>query len=173
LQDENVLNGQGMPAVSTNKVASVVLRTSLIAGTLDIADSLIFNHLRGVTASQVFHYIASGLLGGRAFKMGAAAYGLGVVIHYTIAFFWTVVFYLARRKIEFLRQAPVAGGLLYGVVVYAIMNFVVLPLSGVPKLGHMTLAARVNGVLALILCIGLTVSLLLARALQATEGREH
>ena len=138
----------------------VLIRTGLIAGTLDIADSLIFNHLRGVTASQVFHYIASGLIGHRAFEMGAPAYSLGVLIHYTIALFWTVVFYLARRKIEFLKRAPAVSGLLYGVVVYVIMNFAVLPLSGVPKLGHVTLAARVNGVLALMFCIGLTVSLL-------------
>jgi len=65
-----------------------------------------------------------------------------------------------------LRRAPVVSGLLYGIVVYGIMNFVVLPLSGVPKLAHVSLAGRVNGVLALMLCIGLTVSLLLDRGLR-------
>jgi hypothetical protein len=159
--------------IQKNTALFLILRVGLIAGTLDIADSLIFNHLRGVTASQVFHYIASGLIGHQAFEMGAPAYGLGVAIHYTIALFWTLVFFLARRKIEFLRRAPVVSGLLYGVVVYVIMNFVVLPLSAVPKLRHVALAARINGVLALVFCIGLTVSLLLTRSLEGTEGRKY
>ena len=98
--------------------------------------------------------------------MGASGYALGVAIHYTIALFWTCVFYAARQKLDFVKRAPVASGLLYGIVVYGIMNFVVLPLSGVPKLGHVSVAGRVNGVLALMICIGLTVSLLFHRRLR-------
>ena len=141
----------------------LLVRIGLIAGTLDIADALIFSHFRGATPSQVFHYIASGLIGARAFQMGGAAYALGVAIHYAIAMFWTCVFYAVRQKVDFVRRTPVSSGLVYGVVVYVIMNFVVLPLSGVPKLGHVSLAGRINGVLALMVCIGLTVSLLLQR----------
>ncbi|HMK22998.1 MAG TPA: hypothetical protein VK466_11745 [Terriglobales bacterium] len=144
----------------------MLLRIGLIAGTLDIADALIFSHFRGVSPSQVFHYIASGLLGVRAFEMGTSAYALGVLIHYTIALSWTVVYYALWRRFEVIRRTPVLSGLLYGSAVYVIMNFVVLPVSGVPKIGHVTLAARINGVLALMLCIGLTVSVLLHRNLQ-------
>ncbi len=155
------------------RTALLLLRVGLIAGTLDIADALIFSHLRGVTASQVFHYIASGLLGHQAFEMGPAACALGVLIHYTIALFWTAVFYAASRRFEVLRRRPVLSGLLYGVLVYVIMNFVVLPLSGVPKLAHVSLAGRINGVLALMLCIGLTLSLLLRQGLQQTESSKR
>lgn len=41
----------------------LILRTGLIASTLDITDSLIFNEFRGITPTMVFHYIASGLFG--------------------------------------------------------------------------------------------------------------
>jgi len=161
-----VTEDQQPSPISGMETAALLVRVGLIAGTLDIADALIFSHFRGATPSQVFHYIASGLIGSRAFQLGASGYALGVAIHYAIALFWTCAFYVCRQKLALLRRAPVVSGLLYGIVVYGIMNFVVLPLSGVPKLAHVSLAGRVNGVLALMLCIGLTVSLLLDRGLR-------
>ena len=52
---------------------------------------------------------------------------LGVAIHYTIALFWTAVYYAASRWFGILIRRPVVCGLVYGGVVYLIMNFVVLP----------------------------------------------
>jgi len=96
--------------------------------------------------------------------MGLAAVLLGVVIHYAIAMTWTGVYYAASRQFTVLICRPVISGLLYGIVVYLIMNFLVLPLTGVPHAEKaVTLASRVNGVLALMLCIGLTIALLLRR----------
>jgi hypothetical protein len=44
------------------------------------------------------------------------------------------------------------------------MNLVALPLSGVPHpLKPISLVSRVNGVLALMFCIGLTIALLVRR----------
>ncbi len=89
---------------------------------------------------------------------------LGVVLHCTIALIWTGVFYAVARKFAVVTRRPVLSGLLYGGVVYLIMNLIVLPLSGVPQPQHaITLASRINGVLALLLCIGLTISLLMRR----------
>jgi hypothetical protein len=52
-----------------NKVSSllVVLWIGLLAGTLDITENLIFNQLRGISPKMVFQYIASGLVGRKAF----------------------------------------------------------------------------------------------------------
>jgi len=59
----------------------------------------------------------------------------------------------------------------YGVVVYLFMNLGVLPLSGVPHpIKPMTLASRINGVLAVGLFIGLTISLLIRRNTSSTCG---
>jgi hypothetical protein len=148
------------------KPLSLILRVGLIAGTFDIGDALIFSHFRGVTPSMVFHYIASGLIGMRAFEMGAGAVALGVAIHYAIALAWTTIFYVASRKFTVLSRRPVISGLLYGLAVYLFMNLVALPLSGVPRAHKaVTMAARVNGVLAVMLFIGLTISLLMRRSM--------
>jgi hypothetical protein len=142
----------------------VILITGLIAGTLDITDSLVFNHFRGITSTMVFQYIATGLIGRRAIDLGQASVALGIVLHYTIALTWTAIFYVASRKLAILTRRPVICGLLYGAFVYFVMNFIVLPLSRVPHVhATATLSARINAVVALLLCIGLTISLLLRR----------
>lgn len=133
----------------------------LVAGTLDITENIIFNHFRGVTMKMIFQYIASGLIGMKSFSLGAESVALGVAIHYAIAMTWTVVFYFFSRKLLILTRHAAISGIIYGGVVYVIMNFVVLPLTSVPHATKaMTLASRVSGVLALLLCIGLTVALL-------------
>lgn len=143
---------------------SVILPIGLIAGTLDITDNLIFNQLRGITPKMVFQYIASGLIGMKSFEGGLASVALGVVLHYVIALTWTGIFYAASRKLAILGRWPVTCGLLYGGFVYLFMNLVVLPLSGVPHVrSSMTIASRINGVLAVVLFIGLTISQLVRR----------
>ncbi|MHB8487111.1 MAG: hypothetical protein ACYDCM_15475 [Candidatus Acidiferrales bacterium] len=139
-----------------------VVWIGLVAGTLDIAENIIFNHFRGVTMKMIFQYIASGLIGMKSFNLGVESVALGVVIHYTIAMTWTVVFYLLSRKLLILTRQAAISGIVYGGVVYVIMNFIVLPLTSVPHAPRaMTLASRVSGVLALLFCIGLTISLLM------------
>jgi uncharacterized membrane protein YagU involved in acid resistance len=73
--------------------------------------------------------IASGLLGASAFEGGTATAALGLVLHFTIAFGAATVFLLASRRIPLLLRRPIAGGLAYGLMVWAFMQFVVLPLS--------------------------------------------
>jgi hypothetical protein len=147
--------------------ARAVLRIGLIAGTLDIGENLIFNAFRHITPAMVFQYIASGLTGSWAFHAGAASIVLGVAIHYTIAIVWTALFYFASWRMTILVRHPVVCGLAYGALVYLVMNFVVLPLTQVPRApAAMTLASRVSGVLALLFCFGLTVALLTRVAVQ-------
>ena len=149
-----------------SKISSLVtiVWIGLFAGTLDITDNLIFNQLRGITPKIVFQYIASGLIGMQAFRGGLLSIALGVAIHYTIALIWTDVFYAASRKLAILSRRPVLTGLVYGGGVYLFMNFIVLPLSAVPHpRSAITLASRINGVLALLLFIGLPISLLVRR----------
>ena len=137
----------------------------LVAGTLDITENIVFNAFRRITPWRIFQYIASGLLGKRSFQMGWTSVGLGVAIHYAIALAWTAIFYFAATKFVALRRRPILSGLVYGVIVYLVMNFVVLPMTAVPpRPTAVTLVNRVNAVLALMFCIGLTVALLVRRS---------
>jgi uncharacterized membrane protein YagU involved in acid resistance len=159
------------PKASKIRSLVTILWIGLFAGTLDITDNLIFNQLRGTTPKMVFHYIASGLIGMRAFRGGLVSIALGVAIHYSIAVIWTAMFYAASRKFAILGRRPVVSGLVYGGVIYLFMNFIVLPLSGVPHpRSAVTIASRVNAVLALVFFIGLPISLLVRRHLSESHG---
>jgi hypothetical protein len=149
---------------SRPNVFATILRIGLMAGTLDISENIIFNQLRGITPVMVFQYIASGLIGMRSFRAGGASVVLGLLLHYTIALTWTAVFYAASRELAILTRRHVISGLVYGGIVYLVMNLVVLPLSSVPHpRAAITIVSRINAVLALLFCIGLPISLLVRR----------
>jgi hypothetical protein len=155
---------------SVAKSFTRILWIGLVAGTLDITENIVFNAFRGITPWRIFQFIGSGLIDGRSFQLGWASVGLGVLIHYAIALIWTAIFYIAATEFNFnvLLRRPILSGLLYGMLVYAIMNFIVLPLSAVPpRPSAATIAGRVNAVLALMFCIGMPVALLVKRALEA------
>jgi hypothetical protein len=163
------------PSARQTSATLTILWIGLVAGTLDISYNLIYNAFRHVTPAMVFLFIASGLVGvPRAVHMGAAGVALGVIIHYCIAMTWTILFYAASRKIAFLWRRPVISGLLYGCVVFVVMNFVVLPLTNIPHLKRdLTLFAWFYiVVLPLLLCIGLTISLLTKKYAPPPEARQ-
>jgi hypothetical protein len=133
----------------------------LIAGTLDISDALIFFGIRGTPPKLLLRAIASGLLGREALQGGTATATLGLAIHYTITLFWATLFVLAAMRLTFLIQHAILSGLLYGVFIYAVMNFLVLPHTRVvARPQHPAPAVLVNGVLALMICMGLPIALI-------------
>jgi hypothetical protein len=127
----------------------------LVCGTLDISDTLIFTWLRSrVPAEHVLQFIASGVIGPTAFQQGWNSAMLGLAIHYVIALCWVTFFVLVVRRVPSLMRWGVTFGVLYGLVMYAVMNFVVVSLTriGPRRIAHG--ASLVNGVLALVLCFG-------------------
>jgi hypothetical protein len=135
----------------------------LIAGTLDICAAFLTAWLRaGVGPIGLLQYVASGALGPAAFQGGVKTALIGLALHYLIATIWTVVFYLASRKLLFLIERPIQFGLLYGIAVYLIMTFVVVPLSRVtPR--PATITGRTIGILTIMFCVGLPISLVVRR----------
>jgi hypothetical protein len=135
----------------------------LIAGTLDICAAFLTAWLRrGVRPAALLRFVASGLLGPAAFTGGAKTAALGLALHFLIANVATAVFYFASRKWLFLIERPVHSGLLYGVAVYLFMNFVVLPLSLVPR-GPITVSGFIIGLLTIMFCVGLPIALIVRR----------
>jgi len=136
----------------------------LIAGTLDISDALIFYGLRGVPPLGLLRFIAGCLVGVSALHGGVPMAALGLAIHYTITLFWSALFLIAATRIRFLTRHAIASGLLYGVLIYLVMNFVVLPLTRLPpRTHHLAPAVLINGVLALMLFMGLPIALITRR----------
>ena len=101
----------------------------LTAGVLDIADALDLPRRTRGCAWRILQAIASGLLGREAFSGGAWTATLGLGLHFLIATSAAAVYALASLYLPVLVRRPWLCGSAYGLVVYAVMQCVVLPLS--------------------------------------------
>jgi uncharacterized membrane protein YagU involved in acid resistance len=137
-----------------------VLLTALVAGTLDGLAAVIF--LGKMNFMGVFQYIASAIFGTEAFAGGIKTALIGLVLHYFIAFSFTLVFIIASTKTPVLRKNIVLSGIIYGIVVWTIMTLLVVPLTKIPAAPFNYERAILNAVI-LIFCIGLPISYLTAR----------
>jgi hypothetical protein len=106
-----------------------VFTAGLVVGVLDISSAFVIWRQRGVGAQRGLQGIAAGLLGGSSYDGGLVTAGLGLALHFFVAFVVVSVFYLASRKIEFLTIHPVVSGVLYGIIVYIVMYWFVLPMA--------------------------------------------
>ncbi|HTH66018.1 MAG TPA: hypothetical protein VL563_15140 [Gemmatimonadales bacterium] len=64
------------------------------------------------------------------------------------------VYYAASRRVPLLTRRPVRSAVLYGCLVFVVMNFVVVPLSAA-RVMRITVVNLVNGFVGHILAVGL------------------
>src|SRR5216684_4649133 len=93
-------------AQRTSRAFDTIFWGGLTAGVLDSIDAVITFGLKGMNSIQVLQYIASGALGGDAFKGGLATAALGAALHFFIAFVVAAVYYTASRKLTALYRDP-------------------------------------------------------------------
>src|SRR6476619_6578820 len=144
-----------------------ILTAGLVVGVLDISSAFVIWWQRGVGAQRGLQGISAGLLGANSFNGGLVTAGLGLALHFFVAFVVVTIFYFASRKIEFLVIHPVVSGVLYGIGVYIVMYWLVLP-AVFPtfrhRLGNDLLAVAIH-----ISLIGLPCALIVRRYSQQTQ----
>jgi hypothetical protein len=118
----------------------------------------------GVT--QMFQSIAVGVLGPASFAGGVPAAVLGAALHLVMATLFVAAYVLVSRRTPFLLQRPLAYGVPYGVVMYAVMNFVVMPLSRVGRSPSLANPERIAVVVAAHMVFGVICVLFARRALR-------
>lgn len=107
-----------------------VVAGGVIAGALDILYAWLFWKLKaGVAMERILQSVAAGLLGADSFTGGLATAALGLALHFLIATSMSAAYYVAARRWPVLVERAVPFGLAYGLVLYCVMNFVVVPLS--------------------------------------------
>ncbi|HJT98011.1 MAG TPA: hypothetical protein VJ696_06815, partial [Rhodanobacteraceae bacterium] len=142
-----------------NPALIAILAGGGIAGTLDIIYAITYSAIRGVPAMRILQSVASGLLGQAAYEGGAPTAVLGLCLHFAMALLIAAIFYLASRRLAFLTQHAVVSGLAYGVVVYLVMNFAVIPLSAFPTpMTYAPVRVAIN-IVAHMLLFGLPIAL--------------
>lgn len=143
---------------------TAILVGGLAAGVLDLASAVGAWLPRGVTPQQILQSIARGAVGRDAYSGGWATAALGLGFHFLIAFTAAAVFYLVSRRLRFLTRRPVLSGLLYGEVVFLVMNYVVIPLSAIGGWPRFTWPQTlITGPIGHLVFVGLPISLAVRR----------
>ena len=153
IQDTTRANSRALPAI---------FWAGLTCGVLDISAAFITWAIRGVKPFRILQAIASGLLGPKSFDGGWSTAVLGAACHFFIAYSAATVFYVVSRKLAFMTQRAILSGVLYGIAVYAVMYWIVKPLSLVaPR--PFSLTENVVAIITHIVCVGLPISLIVRR----------
>lgn len=154
-----------MPADS-RALLLAILSGGIIAATIDIGAACLIN---GRSVPFILHAIAGGLLAKRSFAGGAATAALGLALQEAMGILIAAIYVVASRFLPALRRRRVAFGLAYGVVIFFVMNYVVVPLSAWRSVPHFS-AAKFAANLAAMLLFGVIVAWFAGRR-PAADGR--
>ena len=142
-----------------NRLFSKMLTAGFVVGTFDILSAFIHYFIKtGQTHfSDVLRFVASGYFGTAAVTGGRSMIFAGLIIHYLIAFAFTVFFFLLFPKIKTFSKNKILTGIVYGIFVWVVMNIIVLPFSNIAYRPFHISNALIN-VIILIVCVGIPLS---------------
>jgi hypothetical protein len=114
----------------TRRLVTNTAAAGLVAGAIDITYACVFWAIRAdVPARRILQSVASGIMGPAAFEGGAPTAVLGLALHFSIALTMAATYAAVAHRVRALADRALLFGPLYGILLYVIMNFVVVPLS--------------------------------------------
>lgn len=155
-----------------HSTSSTLIRATLIAGCLDLLSAFVFSGMKGVGPVTVMQGVASGPFGDGMRDAGLAGAGLGTLVHFSIMTAMVGVFLLASRRIPWLTAKPVQAGALYGLALYGVMYWIVLPMrwpTAFPKTAWWPVT---NALFSHIVCVGIPMALVIARRAPRSEATQ-
>ena len=105
---------------------SAIVLGGVVAGTTDIGAACL---ITGHSVTFILHTIAGGLLARRSYSGGMPAAFLGLALQELMGILIAAIYAAAAAIVPALRRRWLASGLAYGVVIFFVMNYVVVPLS--------------------------------------------
>ena len=105
---------------------AAILLAGVIAGSVDIGAACIIS---GKNIPYILHVIAGGLLAARSFSGGLPTALLGLLLQESMGILIAAIYIAAMRFLPWLRTKWIIGGIAYGIPVYFVMTYVVVPLS--------------------------------------------
>lgn len=128
--------------------AAGIICGGLLAGTVDIGAASLINWLSPFVILQA---VASGLLGRESYHGGVSTAVLGYALQCAMSVLIAACFAIGTRLVPALRARWLEAGLGFGVVVFAVMEYVVVPLSAVGHVPHFTTLSFCENLAAMLL----------------------
>lgn len=125
----------------------------------------------GVSPARVFQFIASGALGKTAYVSGAFGVAVGIAAHLLISLVAAGVYVAVLLRIPALGRRPLIGGAAFGLFVYLMMTFIIVPLS---RIGPQPLPSRILAAISVavhLFAFGVPLALVATSLLRERIGR--
>jgi hypothetical protein len=119
-----------------------------VAGTIDIGSAYLIN---GRSIPFILQTIAGGLLGQETYSGGSTTVIVGAVLQELMGIAIAAIYVVGCRLLPTLTEKWVAISLVYGGVIFLVMNYVVLPLSAWKYWPHFSAVAFTENLLAMLL----------------------
>lgn len=145
-----------------------ILLGGVIAATIDIAAASLIS---GRSPAFIMQAIAGGLLGKATFGGGVATVILGAALQEIMGVLIAAIYFLLLKTMPGLSRRWITSGLAYGVIVFFVMNYVVVPLSALKSAPHFTSIKFAENMAAMLL-FGLIVAFF-SRRLAMNEPLAH
>ena len=140
-----------------------ILKATLLAGSLDIILALLQYYLTSHKNPElVLKFIASAVFGPPAFSGGIGISLTGLLFHFLITFVWATIFFFMYPSLNRLVKNSIVTGVVYAIVIWLVMNFMVVPLSKVPR-APFNITQALTGILILIVAIGVPFALIMKK----------
>jgi uncharacterized membrane protein YagU involved in acid resistance len=148
------------------EILTAVLLGGLIAAAIDIGAASLIN---GRSPARIMQAIAGGLLGKASFDGGVATVILGAVLQEMMGVLIATIYVVVSKTTPGLLRRWIPSGLLYGVIIFFVMNYVVLPLSAWKSAPHFTSLKFAENMAAMLL-FGLIVAFFARRLVSAPRA---
>jgi hypothetical protein len=153
----------GLGADRRARILRRILAAGAVAGALDLAYAFTIWGFRDVPPTVILMSIASGLFGRAAFAGGVPMAALGAALHFMMTTIMAAVFARAATAMPLLARRPIVAGVGYGVGIYIVMNYVVVPLSRAASGGDQPLVMMISGIAVHMLFVGVPIALITTR----------
>ena len=147
-----------------NPTVKTIAWATLVAGTFDILSAFLWSALQGGTPIRVLNAVASGPFG-RQFS-GLTGAGVGLVVHYALMTVMAAVIVIAMTRWRLLRRRAWIVGLAYGLAIYGVMYWIVLPMRWPGVFPQTGLVEVITALISHLLCVGLPLALTARRMLR-------
>lgn len=111
---------------SQRAMSKAILWGGLVGGTIDIFSASLISLLSPLL---IMRFIAAGLLGPGVIKGGIDISAIGLVLQWLMCLIIAAIYVLASRRLAWMHRDWRVTGVAYGVPVYFVMTYVVVPLS--------------------------------------------
>ena len=111
---------------SQRAMIKAILWGGLVGGTIDIFSASLISLLSPLL---IMRFIAGGLLGPEVIKGGLDISFIGLLLQWLMGIIIAAIYVLASRRLAWMHRDWRVTGVAYGIPVYFVMTYVVVPLS--------------------------------------------